>query len=214
MRLKMSTNGRPRIKELRPSIANQDRTFKISRPSQVLKLTISSLLRETSNSTTMPSNTTTIKATRLNTLSSTIRTTMRQDRQQINRITTKPSQTMVKMRTKPETTITRTIKLTTRVVRIKTSHNLTAANNSNSKETQPNNPMTPLKTDSTSFWRTCWSTCTMARDSRSTVIITPRLSAFLMNKRRSRKWTEKTQWLISIHCSICLRRRLKISWAL
>ena len=150
MRLKMSINGHPRIKEPRPSIANQDRTFKISRPSQVLKLTISSLLRETSNSTTMPSNTTTIKATRLNTLSSTIRTTMRQDRQQINRTTTKPSLTMVKMQTKPETTITRTIKLTTRMVRIKTSHNLMAANSSNSKETQPNNPMTLLKTDSTS----------------------------------------------------------------
>ncbi len=207
MRSKMSINGHPRIKEPRPSIANQDRTFQTSRHNQGLKLTISSQPRGTSNSTTMPSNTTTIKATRLNTLSSTIQTTMRQDHQLINRITT--SQTMVKMGTKP-VTITRTIKLTTKIVLTKISHSLTAANNSNSKETQPNNPMTLLKTDSTSFWRTCWSTCTMARDSRSTVIITPRLLAFLMNRRRSKKWTEKTQWLISIHCSICLRRRLKI----
>lgn len=213
MRSKMSINGHPRIKEPRPSIANQDRTFQTSRHNQGLKIIINSQQRGTSNSTTMPSNTITTKVTRLNTLSSTIQTTMRQDHQRINQITTKPSRTMVKIRTKPGT-ITRTIKLTTRVVRTKTSHNLTVANNSNSKEIQPNNPMTLLKIDCTSFWRTCWLTCTMARDSRSIVIITPKLSAFLMNRKRSKKWTEKTQWLISIHCSICLRQRLKISWAL
>ena len=211
MRSKMSINGHPRIRELRPSIVNQDRTnsIQISRPSQVPKLNISNQLRETSNSTTMPSNTTTIKATRLNTPSNTTQIIMLQHPQQINPITIKPSLTMVRIQTRPVTT-TRTKPSIRELTKI--NHSLKGSHNS--KEIQPNSQTILLKTDYTSFWRTCWSTCTMARERRNIVIITLKLSAFSTSRKRSKKWIERILWSISIHCSIYSRQRLKISWVL
>lgn len=193
MRSKMSTNGHPRTKEPRPSIVNQDKANSIqtSRHNQGPKPNTNLQLKGTNNSITMHSNITTIKATRLNTLSNTIRTTMLKDHQRINRIALKPSQTMVRIQTRPVVT-TRT-RPTTRE-RTKTNHNLTA--NSNSKEIPRNNQVTLLKIDFTSFWQTCWSTCTMARGRRSIAIITPRSLAFSMNRKRSKKWIGKIQWSI------------------